>query len=62
MKKLIFALIFTAVGAGAQAQHANDKIQVGQMAPDLAFPTPKGDTIRLSEINKGRIVLLDFWA
>jgi len=35
---------------------------VGQKAPDLAFPNPDGKTLKLSEINKGRIILLDFWA
>jgi thiol-disulfide isomerase/thioredoxin len=35
---------------------------VGQKAPELAFPNPEGKTLKLSEINKGRYVLIDFWA
>jgi len=30
-------------------------------APEIALPTPKGDTVRLSS-TRGSIVLLDFWA
>ena len=35
---------------------------LGQQAPDLALSTPDGKALKLSEINKGRYVLLDFWA
>jgi thiol-disulfide isomerase/thioredoxin len=45
-----------------QAQYENTKIQVGQKAPELAYPTPEGKTLKLSELNKGRYVLIDFWA
>jgi peroxiredoxin len=31
------------------------------VAPEIALPTPEGDTIRLSS-TRGSIVLLDFWA
>jgi thiol-disulfide isomerase/thioredoxin len=48
--------------AGAHAQYSNDFIRVGQKAPDLAYSDPDGKPIKLSEINKGRYVLLDFWA
>jgi len=33
----------------------------GAVAPEIALPTPKGDTIRLSS-TRGSVVLLDFWA
>lgn len=33
----------------------------GAEAPEIALPTPEGDTIRLSS-TRGSIVLLDFWA
>ena len=46
----------------ATAQYENTKIQVGQKAPELAYPNPDGKTIKLSELNKGRYVLIDFWA
>jgi thiol-disulfide isomerase/thioredoxin len=31
------------------------------MAPEIAFPNPDGETIKLSSL-KGKLVLLDFWA
>jgi len=34
---------------------------LGAKAPEIALPSPNGDTIRLSS-TKGKIVLLDFWA
>ena len=37
------------------------QIAVGQMAPEIAFPNPNGETIKLSSL-KGKLVLLDFWA
>ena len=37
-------------------------LKIGQKAPELAFNNPQGKTIVLSQINKGRYVLLDFWA
>ncbi len=36
-------------------------LAIGQEAPDLALPNPKGDTVRLSSL-KGKYVLIDFWA
>lgn len=63
MKKLITALVLIAgFSIQAHAQHANTTIKVGQKAPELAYANPQGDTIRLSEICKKRIVLIDFWA
>ena len=35
--------------------------QVGDMAPDVALPTPEGKKVALSSL-KGHYVLLDFWA
>ena len=34
---------------------------VGEQAYEIALPTIKGDTVRLSSF-KGKVVLLDFWA
>lgn len=54
---LLAATMFT-----ARAQYQNDKIKVGDTAPELAYATPEGDTIRLSDLTKKRLVLIDFWA
>ena len=63
MKQLITTvLLMSAISFGAKAQYSNETIKIGQQAPDLSFPSPKGETYKLSEINKGRVVLLDFWA
>ena len=63
MKQLVTTLfIFLLCMTTVQAQYANDKIKAGQEAPELAFPTPAGDTIKLSDIYKNRYVLIDFWA
>ncbi|MES2478901.1 MAG: TlpA disulfide reductase family protein [Bacteroidota bacterium] len=63
MKKIISALLFcSAITFSASAQYENTKIQVGQKAPELVFNDPNGKKLVLSEINKGRVILLDFWA
>ena len=63
MKKAGFILALAlSFASAAQAQWENTKIQVGQKAPELAYPTPEGKTLKLSELNKGRYVLIDFWA
>ncbi len=36
-------------------------VKSGDKAPDIALPTQRGDTVRLSSL-KGRYILLDFWA
>lgn len=40
---------------------AQETIQVGQPAPDINLPDPKGKQYSLSGL-KGQVVLLDFWA
>lgn len=62
MKKILATLILVCSVCIANAQYENSKIKIGQKAPDIALTTPDGKTMKLSEINKGRIVLLDFWA
>jgi thiol-disulfide isomerase/thioredoxin len=62
MKKILATLVLALSIISAHGQYENTKIQVGQPAPDLAYANPDGKTLRLSEINKGRYVLLDFWA
>jgi thiol-disulfide isomerase/thioredoxin len=55
--KKIFSLsliLLAVVGANAQPKQ-------GDQATEIALPSAKGDTIRLSSL-KGKVVLLDFWA
>jgi len=37
------------------------KLAIGQQAPDIALPNPKGDTVKLSSL-RGNYVMIDFWA
>ncbi len=43
------------------ARRAQERIKVGELAPDIELPNPDGDVMRLSDL-KGQVVLLDFWA
>lgn len=36
-------------------------IEIGNVAPELDFPTPEGNNIQLSSL-RGKVVLIDFWA
>ncbi len=63
MKKLLTTLVLAfGVAFVAHAQYENTKMQKGMKAPDLSYPSPDGQKYTLSEINKGRYVLVDFWA
>lgn len=63
MKKIISICLLSVVTAfSASAQYQNTTIKVGQAAPELSYPSPEGKVLSLKEINKGRYVLLDFWA
>ena len=68
MKKfnLLIALIaLTAVTFGfinSRKQGATVGINIGNKAPELKFKSPDGKETSLSEVNKGRYVLIDFWA
>ncbi|MBS1774278.1 MAG: TlpA family protein disulfide reductase [Bacteroidetes bacterium] len=63
MKQLfIIIALVTAFHTSSFAQYENEKIKIGQKAPELRFANPAGDTLQLSKINRKRIVLLDFWA
>lgn len=39
----------------------NRKLAIGMPAPEIALPTPDGDTITLSAL-RGKYVMIDFWA
>lgn len=63
MKKFlsVFA-IAAALSFSANAQNENTKMKVGAPAPDLVYNTPQDQKLSLKEVNKGRYILLDFWA
>jgi len=62
MKYTLITALAILLAFNAQAQYKNEKIKIGQAAPELAFKNPEGEVIKLSQINKKRIVLIDFWA
>jgi thiol-disulfide isomerase/thioredoxin len=64
MKKIIAgcALMLAAAFTSDAQDYSNTKIKIGQTAPELEFPNPAGEMQKLTEISKGRVVLLDFWA
>jgi len=47
--------------AFAGGAEKSSPIREGAPAPEIALPTPAGDTVRLSS-TRGSVVLLDFWA
>lgn len=55
---LIVGMISLVLG---MAMAPPSKISIGMKAPELSFPSPAGDTIKLSAL-QGNLVLLDFWA
>lgn len=63
MKRILATLALSlAVICSASAQYENTKIKVGMKAPDLSFNSPEGKKITLSEVNRGRYLIVDFWA
>lgn len=42
-------------------QQSAKRLASGEVAPEIALPSPEGDTIKLSSL-RGKYVLLDFWA
>jgi thiol-disulfide isomerase/thioredoxin len=62
MKKLLLIAVCALSTLVAQAQYTNTKIVIGEQAPELVMKTPKGDSMKLSDAIKGKVVLLDFWA
>ena len=62
MKHFILFVTACFLSVSTFAQYQNKKIKIGQKAPELEFKNPEGKLIKLSQINKKRIVLIDFWA
>jgi len=73
MKRLNLFLIISAVAlvlGGTFLNGSNHKtpqlvppvgVQIGNLAPELAFNNPDGKEIKLSSL-RGKVVLIDFWA
>ena len=70
MKRKINAIIIIGAiafaGFGFITSHKegapNIGLNVGNKAPELNFKNPEGKPYSLAKINKGKIVLIDFWA
>lgn len=62
MKKILTVLALSVSFIASAQNMENMTIKVGQKAPELKYPNPQGEVIDLAQINKGRYVLLDFWA
>ena len=44
-----------------QTSEAKVGLNIGDIAPELAYPSPDGKIIKLSDL-RGKMVLIDFWA
>jgi len=63
MKKIFATLALSlSVICSVSAQYENTKIKLGAKAPNLSYNNPEGKKVTLSEVNKDRYVLVDFWA
>lgn len=56
-----YSLWVNNIEADYERAQAQDRIRVGQPAPNITLPNPDGDAVSLSDL-KGKVVLLDFWA
>lgn len=59
MKKLALIAILALFTISLLGQNVGTEI--GDLAPEIKLPTPKGDTVSLSSL-RGQVVLIDFWA
>jgi thiol-disulfide isomerase/thioredoxin len=68
MKKInllfgLLAITFLAFGfANFSGDDAPVGLNIGNKAPEMLYKNPKGEDVSLSKVNKGKIVLIDFWA
>lgn len=69
MKKINAAILILAiafVGFGFITSHTGSApaigLNIGNKAPELNFKSPEGKSYSLAKVNKGKIVLIDFWA
>jgi thiol-disulfide isomerase/thioredoxin len=61
---LVVAIAFVAVGfiTGPKGAGPAVGLNIGDKAPELKFNSPDGKEYSLQKVNKGKIVLIDFWA
>jgi len=67
MKKLNFLILIAAVsfaiyGFSGFKKSADVGLNIGNKAPELNYKNTDGKAISLAQVNKGKIVLIDFWA
>jgi thiol-disulfide isomerase/thioredoxin len=56
------AITFVFLGFVKTEKKPEVGLNIGNKAPELKYKNPEGKVISLSEVNKGRVVLIDFWA
>jgi thiol-disulfide isomerase/thioredoxin len=56
------AVLFAAYSFSDKTYQPKTGTKVGDKAPELNFKNPEGKAYKLSDVNKGRYVLIDFWA
>jgi thiol-disulfide isomerase/thioredoxin len=49
------------VKSATTASNVNVGLNIGDRAPDIEYPSPDGELIKLSSL-RGKMVLIDFWA
>ncbi len=60
MKWLLFFVTAFVINSGTAFSQSH-ALEIGNKAPSISLPGPKGDTISLSSFS-GKLVLIDFWA
>lgn len=56
-----YTAIMQQIKAQEMSKNAEAQTAIGAVAPDLAFNSPDGKVLKLSDL-RGKIVLIDFWA
>jgi thiol-disulfide isomerase/thioredoxin len=67
MKRIQFLLVMVAFttfvfGFALKRNGPNIGTRIGNKAPEMVYKTPAGKDLSLSQVNKGKMVLIDFWA
>jgi peroxiredoxin len=60
MKKLLLIIVLFCINIPVLFSQTIG-LGIGNIAPDIGLPNPKGETVALSSF-KGKVVLIDFWA